>query len=336
MITRRRALAAALGLGAAVSVPGLLCARGKTAPRDAAVSAHPFSAFSVADRDRRVFGKLTFIGGLELRSKDPEFGGVSAALVDPDGRGFVALSDHAHWITGRFVEKESVLTGLDAVRIAPMLAPDGRRMKDTRYFDTEGLARMGRTLFVSVERTHDILRFDDGITGRGKLIEVPPEFKTFEGNRGIEALGVMPKESAFAGALVALAERSPRGSANLDNPGFILGPRGGRFFVRKIGAFDITDLGFLPGGDLVILERRFTPFFGLGFRLRRVPLAAVKPGAILDGEVLIEADLSHQIDNMEALMIHRASDGRTMLTLVSDDNFSILQRTLMLRFALND
>ncbi|KAF0228033.1 MAG: hypothetical protein FD175_2427 [Beijerinckiaceae bacterium] len=336
MITRRRVLAAALGFGAATSLPENLIARDMDGPFDAAVSAYPFSAFSVSDRDRKIFGKLTFVGGLELRSKDPEFGGVSSALIDPDGRGFVALSDHAHWITGRFKEQNSVLTGIEGVRVTSMIGPDGRRMKHSRYFDTEGLARIGRTLFVSVERSHDILRFDDGITGRGKLIEVPPEFKTLGGNRGIEALGVMPRESAYAGALIALAERAAPGSASPNNPGFILGPRGGRFSVRKIGAFDITDLGFLPGGDLVILERRFTPFFGLGFRLRRVPIAAVKPGAILDGEVLIEADLSHQIDNMEALMIHRASDVRTMLTLVSDDNFSILQRTLVLRFALND
>ena len=48
----------------------------------------------------------TFLGGLELRSKDPEFGGISSGLIDADGRGFLAISDHAHWITGRFVEQQ--------------------------------------------------------------------------------------------------------------------------------------------------------------------------------------------------------------------------------------
>lgn len=307
--------------------------------RDIRVDAYPFSYFSVTDRDRKKFGKLTFLGGLELRSKDPEFGGISSGLIDADGRGFIAISDHAHWITGRFTEQNSVLTGVEAARIAPMIAPDGRRMKDTRYFDTEGLARQGNSYFVSVERTHDILQFEAGPRGpfgRGRLIDVPAEFKTFDGNRGIEALGTLPRESLHAGALIALAEKAPRGSASPNNPGFILGPRGGRLTVRKIGDFDITDLGFLPGGDLLILERRFTPFFGLGFRIRRIPIGSVKPGAVLDGEVLIEADLSHQIDNMEALMVHRAPDGRIILTLMSDDNFSLLQRNLVLRFALDE
>jgi hypothetical protein len=69
-------------------------------------------------------------------------------------------------------------------------------------------------------------------------------------------------------------------------------------------------------------------------RIRRVVLAQVKPGALLDGTVLIEAGNSHQIDNMEALAVHRNAAGETILTILSDDNLSKLQRTLLLRFAL--
>jgi hypothetical protein len=32
--------------------------------------------------------------------------------------------------------------------------------------------------------------------------------------------------------------------------------------------------------------------------------------------------------------VHRAANGETILTLVSDDNFSVIQRTLLLQFAL--
>jgi len=336
LITRRALGAAFLLLP---GMAGAARALDRRAPRDIQIEAHVFSHFSVSDRDRRKFGKLTFLGGLELRSKDPEFGGISGGVIDPDGRGFIAASDHAHWIRGRFVDDKGVLTGIEAASITPMIAPDGRRLKDTRYFDTEGLTRQGNSLFVSVERTHDILQFDlgqRGLSARARLIESSPEMKTLSVNQGIEALGVMPKESPYAGALIALAEKAARGAAGSNSPGWILGPKGGRLAVNKIGAFDVTDLAFLPGGDLLILERRFTPFFGLGFRIRRVPIGLVKPGALLDGEMLIEADFSQQIDNMEALMVHRATDGRTILTLMSDDNFSLLQRTLVLRFALDE
>ena len=50
--------------------------------------------------------------------------------------------------------------------------------------------------------------------------------------------------------------------------------------------------------------------------------------------LLFEADLGYQIDNMEALGVHVAKDGTTILTMISDDNFSLLQRTILLQFAL--
>jgi hypothetical protein len=49
--------------------------------------------------------------------------------------------------------------------------------------------------------------------------------------------------------------------------------------------------------------------------------------------VLIEADLGHEIDNMEGLAVHQEG-GRTFVTVISDDNFSPGQRTLLLEFEL--
>ena len=46
-------------------------------------------------------------------------------------------------------------------------------------------------------------------------------------------------------------------------------------------------------------------------RIRSVPLAAIKPGALVDGPELIEADLGYQIDNMEGLSVHRAPTARS-------------------------
>jgi hypothetical protein len=69
-------------------------------------------------------------------------------------------------------------------------------------------------------------------------------------------------------------------------------------------------------------------------RMRRVPLTSVKPAAVLDGEVLISADYGYQIDNMEGIGVHRTAAGETVLTLVSDDNFSPIQRTILLQFTL--
>ncbi|MCZ8259313.1 MAG: esterase-like activity of phytase family protein [Beijerinckiaceae bacterium] len=333
MISRRAVLAGLAGTG----VVGPAAAFDRQQPRALAIEASAFSSFSAGDRDRRQFGALTFLGGLELRSKDPEFGGMSGLVLEPNGAGMLAITDRAHWITGRIQQRDDVPLGIEGARIGPLRAPDGRRMKDTRYFDCESVFRQGRSLFVGVERTHDILQFDLNAagepTGNARLTATMPEMKSLHQNGGIEALGLVPAGSEWSGSLLALAEKEARGQPPGEIPGFLIGARPGRLSLRRIGDFDVTDLAFLPNGDLLVLERRFVPLFGVGFRIRRIPLAMIRPGAVLDGPALIVADLSMQIDNMEGLAVHRNPQGRTIITLVSDNNFSLLQRNLLLRFA---
>jgi hypothetical protein len=83
-----------------------------------------------------------------------------------------------------------------------------------------------------------------------------------------------------------------------------------------------------------VLERRISLPYGLGTRLRRIPAAALRPGALLDGPVIFEADSRYQCDNMEGLSVHRSAAGEIVVTLISDNNYSILQRTLLLEFTL--
>jgi len=73
---------------------------------------------------------------------------------------------------------------------------------------------------------------------------------------------------------------------------------------------------------------------GLAIRMRRIALSDIRPGALVDGAVLFDADLGYEIDNMEGLSAHRTAAGETVLTLISDDNFSAIQRTLLLQFTL--
>ena len=67
-----------------------------------------------------------------------------------------------------------------------------------------------------------------------------------------------------------------------------------------------------------------------------MPIASVLPGALLDGPSIFDADLGHEIDNMEGIDTHVTADGDTVITMISDDNFSIIQRTLLLQFTLVD
>jgi hypothetical protein len=96
----------------------------------------------------------------------------------------------------------------------------------------------------------------------------------------------------------------------------------------------ITDAALLPSGDLLILERSLGWPEGLIVQIRHIKMHDIKPGMVVDGPVLFEADLRFEIDNMEGLAVHQAANGEIVLTLISDDNFSALQRTELLQFTL--
>ena len=300
------------------------------------IQSRPIDAFDTRDVQRLEFGRLRFRGGLELSGDHKQFGGFSAIRVAPNGSDFLALTDRGYWLRGRLTYRGEAPSGIVNAEIAPMLYRDGRPITARGWFDAEALAEDGASVYVALERVHRILKFDYGKRGllaRGTLVQVPPDMAKLPSNKGIECLLVAPRGSAQAGALIAISERGLDAAGNIR--GFLIGgPKPGIFAIRPSDDFDITDCALTPGGHLLILERHFSWRRGVAMRLRSVPFAEVTPGAVLDGEVLVSADMGYQIDNMEGLSVHRAANGDLVLTLISDDNFSMIQRTILLQFTL--
>jgi hypothetical protein len=300
------------------------------------VRAQPIEAFNLRDISQIRFGELEFRGGLILTSSYKHFGGISSLRVAPDGGNFIALTDKGYWLRGRIAYRDGRPIGIADADMAPMLGPDGRPLSRRSWYDTESLAEDGGTLYVGIERVQQIVRFDyakDGLAARGIPIAVPPGVRALPVNKGLECLVVPPKGQPLAGTLIAISERGLDAQGN--NFGFLIGGASpGTFTVKRSDDFDITDCATTPRGDLLILERRFSWAIGVAMRIRRLALSQVKSGALLDGPALIFADLNYQIDNMEGLAVHRAATGELVLTLISDDNFSPIQRNVLLQFTL--
>ncbi len=335
---RRRVLGLAGGLAMAAGVPRAAVAqqRGVPAAADIVIRSFPINAFMPSDNGRARFGQLEFRGGLELQSDHGAFGGFSSIRMDAAGQRLTAISDKGQWLTARVDMEGPKLSGLAQARMAPILGPNGRPLAATGNWDTESLWIEGGTAWIGVERTHRIFRFDtfgrDGLNARGTPIPVPMGNNRLPSNRGIEALGILPRPSPLAGTLLAISERGLNAAGDIR--AFLMG-RGdpAEVFVKRTNDFDVTDLAFLPNGDLLLLERWFSAWRGVAFRIRRIDLAAIRAGATVDGPVVMSADMTGQIDNMEGLATHRNAEGETILTIVSDNNFSFLQRTLLLQFA---
>ncbi|MBN9453111.1 MAG: esterase-like activity of phytase family protein [Bosea sp.] len=326
----RRAVLTGLG---AFALPGAAQAIEQTR-FPVGISARPIAAFEPRRPEQRRFGALQFRSGLVLSSGHPRFGGFSGLARLNGGRDLVAVTDRGYWLTAKVAYRDDKLSALEDGEMAAILGGSGRPLARSGLYDTESLCIHEGVAFIGIERKHEIVRFDwarDGVEARARPVPVPPEIKRLPRNRGLEALGVMPV-GPLKGALIAIAERS--GKEDESTLGAILGgPQPGLFKLARHDGYDITDLAFLPGGDMLVLERWYQPLRGVGMRMRRIAGRDIRPGALVDGQRLIEADLGFEIDNMEGLSVHLEED-KTILTLISDDNFSFLQRTLLLEFEL--
>ncbi len=305
---------------------------------DIHVEVRPIDQFWIG-RSQRQFGSLEFVGGLEMTADSRAFGSLSALRFRTPGRDFVGVADTGYFFFGTLEHDASGRpTGIRDFRMEPMVDSDGTRFRRKWDADAEGLALKGDLATVSFERNHRIAEYDLGHTPVGPQLRtldflVPAE--ELRQNRGFETVAYAPAGGRLAGALVIVSERS------LDTDGNMLaaileGPRKGIFTVKRRDDFDVSDGVFLPGGDLLLLERNFSMARGVKMRLRRIEARTLDKGQVADGPVLLDADMSYQIDNMEGLDVWRRSDGMLMVSMVSDDNQSLLQRNIYLEFILHD
>lgn len=325
-LTSLRLSLAALATSVSLMVP----AHGQTID----INAQLITQFRVGS-DQTRFGDLEFVGGLELSSTSSALGAMSAIRLADDRKSFLGVMDTGFWYAGRLDrDPDGVPTGVSDFIVAPILDRNGESSDDKWRFDAEGLAVRGSEALVSFERVSRVDIYPAAAPGRSRPIASLPivmPVRELRNNRGLETLTVAPEGSALAGAVVTVSEKSLNENGDIF-AAILTGPSRGVFFVKRHPPFDITDGDFLPNGDLLLLERRFSIAGGIGMRIRRIDGSRLGPGNLVDGEVLLDADFGYQIDNMEGLDVTVDDEGQIFLTLVSDDNHSILQRNLILEF----
>jgi hypothetical protein len=278
---------------------------------------------------------LEFLGGLDVSSaKSWVFGGLSGIdMIDSDR--VLMIGDSSTYVTARLVHDGGRFVGLADTEIGSLF-PDGDMSKASGDAEDVALDPSDRSRGVIVrERQPNAILTFDLVDGRPtnfepKLVGAPD--RVLQSNSGLESVAYPPAASPLAGEILTIAERPMRGDT--DFTGWIAGK--GSFSIVRHDNFDISSARFLPNGDLILLERRYAPAWGIAMRLRRIAGDTIKIGARLDGDILLDAGMTSQIDNMEGLAVSQDEAGRTILTLVSDDNFSILQRTLILQFVLHE
>lgn len=284
------------------------------------------------------FGNLEYLGGLVMATKNGEMGATSSIRLLPDGKRFISIMDTGHWATGE-IERDAQgrLSGIKDYTITSMIDEDGHSNTGHKAdMDAEGMVIDGDHILVSYERDHRIATYPLKDFATSKPISVEKPIKgnyRLRGNGGLEAILKSPADGPLQGAIVWVAERSYDKDGNFI-AGVQSGPGKGVFAVERVAPYDVTDGVFLDDGSFLLLERKFGLKDGIGMRIRRFKGEDIAPGKIVTGSVVMEADFSHQIDNMEGLEAFKAADGSTHLIVNSDDNHSLIERNLLLEFKL--
>ncbi|WP_309604776.1 esterase-like activity of phytase family protein [Phenylobacterium sp.] len=300
------------------------CARGPSEPPRARVAAA--SAITVkgepvplnpGDPTQDRIGDLIYAGGLVLTSaQTARLHGLSDLDVQAGGS-LIAVSDEGYLLRARvLLDAKGRLIGLADATLGPLTGLDGQPLQGKDNADSEGLARMpGGDLLVSFEQRDRIWLYP---AGGGLPRAAPAPDVSFPYNEGMEALA--PDPTVGADAYITGGETTGRTwSCALTRP-CVEGPT-----VDLAVGFGLVAVRRLPLGRTAWLLRAFNPMTRSVIDLRITDAA----GRTVDQQE-IRGPLT--VDNFEGLAAVPGRDGAIRFYLISDDNFSSSQRTLLLAF----
>ncbi len=257
-------------------------------------------------------GELQYLRGWRLTSTSPEFGGLSALRLWRGG--WLAVQD-----TGALISFSPFTNQAKIAPVNPRCEP--RRVRLGR--DLEGLDTDGTRIWVSSEWHNTICRLDPTGTQSGVRPHAMRDWPRQSGPETLLRLRdgrflVMPEDTTFP-ALLFPADP-------------VTGARPRQLLYNPPEGYSPTDAAELPDGRIVILNRTL----GLrGFAGKLVLFDGLPAHGTAQGRTIatLAAPLTH--DNFEGIAAHREG-GATTLTLISDDNYSRWEQTLLLQFRLED
>lgn len=270
------------------------------------------------DPDDEEIGELIYRGGVTIEPGEEDIGGISGLEWYEDR--LYAVSDNGKWLTITPDEFDARLIDILTISIGELSDLRGKRLRGKDSSDAEAITRTADGAWlVAFEQDHRIWRY---ATLDGAAQETGIDLSTLTSsqyaNNGIETLVSSGDTIVLCGEYVG------------QNQPNCAGIEGGQMSRIEIAApFDganpvPTDAACAADGACYVLLRSYQG--GIG---NHIAIVVVKPGQ--DPQTIAQLPPSLSVDNFEGLAL-REQYGKTYLYVISDNNFSDNQRTLLMKF----
>jgi hypothetical protein len=278
----------------------------------------------------RAVGPLRFVAGYQLALDKPNWGGFSDLCVwaDPDGgTRLIAVGDTGTDALLGFTGMPEALGDVAVIKLFALRTPDGRRINDKESGDAEAMVcDSPERRVIGFEHQHRLWVYDgDTVT----TLPIPPNARMLGSNEGIEGLARLSDGRLFMIAEgTQEAKRGPAWVQTDDGSGWE------ELSILRSEGFQPTGLATLPDGDVLLLERFYSPARGAAARISLIRKVQIEADAEIRPTELARLAPPLTVDNFEGIAVAPAADGGTLVFLLSDDNFNPAQRTLLLVFRL--
>lgn len=273
-------------------------------------------------------GMMRFVRGWQLESPHSKFGGFSAlALIGPDRFQLVGDNGYGARLT------LNPAKGVRDVRILAIPVPKGQPRRKTMA-DMEAMfvdPASGKS-WIALEGLNQVWRLDADLRRIETRRRLPAP--RWPANRGPEGMARLADGRTII--FSEDADGDPRGREALlytDDPA-VPGQPPLRFFYDSAGKGLVSDAAPLPDGRVLLVHRR------LGFDPVFTTIIAILDPADIGPDGVVHSQSIGRVpralaDNYEGAAVS-VEGARTFLWLVSDNNFNVWQRSLLLQFELVD
>lgn len=269
-------------------------------------------------------GHFRLVGAWNMVLGSYKFGGYSALVPLPDGR-LLAVADNGRFLTFMPPGGRAYTPRLGTLLTDPR--------NDKRGVDSESATRDPKTgtIWLGLEYLNAIVRIGPHWLETGRVR--PPAMAHWAPNSGPEAMVRLSD-----GRFLALSEGAREWIHPHRHDGVLFagdpvasGGKGQRFTFDGPAAFDPVDMAQMPDGRVLVLMRTLIWPLPERFAGR---IAIGDPAQIREGGTWKVAEVARiasglPIDNFEGMAIVPRADGLLTVWLISDDNQTKLQRTLL-------